>query len=250
MGSTYVREFRRGADVIFAIDISRSMNIKDLDDMTRMERAVQISENLINAMPDGIQLRTGIALGKGNGILAVPISSDSEAALAILNALSSSIMSSRGTNLEKLVDAATDGFIESSPAGRQIVLLSDGEGLSGSLSAACERAKRKDITLIAVGIGSETGALVSENSSQDDKNTMIRSFLHRSTLKNAVERTGGSYIDGNSNSAEREIAEKIYPFAESSSWTYREESGSQWHIFLVAAIIFLSLSIGLTKSKR
>jgi Ca-activated chloride channel family protein len=263
MGSRLVREFQRGCDLVLAIDISRSMNIRDSPSLetetetetaTRLERSVWIAQNLVevsgNPVGNSILLRFGLAIGKGQGVLAVPVSSDSEAVLSILDALSSSTMSSRGTNLEKLLDAAASGFLENSPAGRQVILFTDGESLAGSLSQSVERLARNDISLIAVGIGSSYGALIPENGDTlaGGESIMVRSSLHADTLRNAAERGGGDYIDGNRDDAVKLIAEKIFPLAENSSWVYREESGAIWHLFVIAGLIFLLLSMSMRKT--
>jgi Ca-activated chloride channel family protein len=278
MGSRLVREFRRGCDIVLAFDISRSMNVRDVGakrgmetagtDKTgnsaapsRLERSIIIAREFVEASDDlmlmanlapsgkSIFLRFALALGKGGGVLAVPVSTDSEAVLPVLDAISSALMTSRGTNLEQLIDAAATGFVESSPASRQIILFTDGEGLSGQLSAAAARAARADITIIAVGVGSEFGALIPESRqpAAGGKNVTVRSFLHSDTLRSAVEHSGGVYIDGNSSDAVRLIAEKIFPLAESSSWVFREESGALTHIFIIAALIFLAVSVLLTQ---
>ncbi|MDR3300944.1 MAG: VWA domain-containing protein [Spirochaetaceae bacterium] len=259
MGSRLVREFQRGCDVVLAMDISRSMNIQDSAFMeggaaTRLERSREIAQNLVlesgNLAGNSILLRFGLALGKGRGVLAMPVSADSEAVLSILDALSSSTMSSRGTNLEQLLDAAASGFLENSPAGRQVILFSDGESLAGSLSQSAERLTRNDISLITVGIGSAYGALIPENADTPTggESTMVRSSLHADTLHSAAARGGGAYIDGNRDDAVKLIAEKIFPLAENSSWVYREEFSAIWHLFVIAGLVFLLLSMAMKKT--
>lgn len=270
MGSRLVREFRRGCDTMFAIDVSRSMNARDsapLPDAegtnnaaSRLERAVWLAHSLVAASEDSvimaslapggasIHLRFGVAFGKGASVLAIPLTPDNEAIRGVLDALSPESMSSRGTNLEQLIDTAAGGFLENAPAGRQIILFSDGDGLSGSLTHAVERAKQRDITVIAVGVGSPAGVLVPENG--EGGGDLVRTFLHIEGLKNVVEPAGGAYIDGNSDEALRSLAEAIFPLAGDSSWVFREEAGSPWHIFVIAALGFLALATALGLRSR
>ncbi|MDR0526612.1 MAG: VWA domain-containing protein [Spirochaetaceae bacterium] len=260
-GTRLVREFRRGCDVVFALDISRSMLARDSVPLnygstnsasSRLERGIWLAQSLIAASGDekimanfaaggaSVHLRFGVAFGKGHSVLAVPLTQDLESVRSLLDSLSSDSMSSRGTNLELLISSASEGFLETAPAGRVIILLSDGEGLSGSLVHAVEQAKRKDITVIAVGLGSPAGMLVRETGEQDNGD-FVRSFLHSDALRGAVERFGGFYIDGNNDGALRLLAEKIFPLAGASSWIFREENGSQWYICVIAALVFLGL---------
>jgi Ca-activated chloride channel family protein len=281
MGSKLVREFRRGCDIVLAIDISRSMNIRDARAIpgskdesgdtesgtaaSRLERSLWIAKSLIEASGnytlhsgystgDEVFLRFALALGKGSGVLAVPLSNDAETLFAALNSLSASSMTSRGTNLEQLLDAAVTGFVDTSPAGRQIILFSDGETLSGSISAAAERAARENIPIIAVGAGSTYGALVPSSGESaapgGGENTMVRSYLHEEALRQMVERAGGVYIDGNANDAVNQIIEKVFPRAKNASWMFREEASELWHFFVLAALAFLALSALSTQCLR
>ena len=270
IGSRLVREFRRGCDVVLAIDISRSMTVRDCAPVSesagkassRLERALWIARNLVlasedpalmaNLAPGGapVLIRFALCFGKGQSVLAVPLTSDTNAVLAAFEALSSDVMTSRGTNLENLIDTAADAFLDNAPTSRQIILLSDGEALSGSLSQAVERAKMKDITIYAAGLGSASGALVPEKETQNSTTTLVRSFLHAEVLRTAVERRGGAYIDGNSPDILKLIVEKILPLAGDSSWVFREEAGEQWHILVITGLICLLVSVLLTLSVR
>ena len=186
-------------------------------------------------------------MGKGRGVLAVPLTEDTEAVSGVLDALSSDMMSSRGTNLEHLIGAAETAFLDNAPAGRQIILFSDGDDLSGSLAHAVERAKLKDITVCAVGLGSISGAPVPASPGES---ALIRSSLHADALRGAVERCGGLYIDGNRADAPRLLAEAVIPSAGSSSWVFREEAASYWHVFVMLGIVFLCVSMSFRLKRR
>ncbi|MDR2467483.1 MAG: VWA domain-containing protein [Spirochaetaceae bacterium] len=266
MGRRLVREFRRGCDVALAIDISRSMTALDsaplpggkIDDLaaSRLERAAWIAQSLVAASENPeimtslvtgggmMYLRFAVVLGKGSGVLAVPLTADTEAVRGVLDALSADAMTSRGTNLEALIDTATEAFLENAPAGRHIILLSDGEALSGSLSHAVERARARDINIVAIGLGSTGGALVPGGTFMPDgRPEFVRSSLQAAALRNAVERCDGIYIDGNNSDVLKILAEKIFPLAGDSAWILREEAGSKWHLFIIAALFFLGISV-------
>ncbi|MDR1374602.1 MAG: VWA domain-containing protein, partial [Treponema sp.] len=150
-GTRVVPEMRRGVDVVLALDLSRSMDVEDLppslgvpggEGLSRMRRGAAVAGELVGASPG---IRFGIAIGKGSGILAVPLTDDTEAVVNFLDALSGAVVTGRGTNLEKLLDAACSAFQDMLPTRREIILVSDGEPLSGSLNAALDRAKAADI---------------------------------------------------------------------------------------------------------
>ncbi|MDR1411742.1 MAG: VWA domain-containing protein, partial [Spirochaetaceae bacterium] len=161
-GIRLVPEFRRGIDAVLAFDLSRSMDARDSTaGISRLERAAAIARDTVAgdpvSAPETAGIRFAAAVSKGQGILAVPLTHDAEALSGFLAGLSTSQLTGRGTNLEKLVDAAALAFKDDFPGKRRIILFSDGEALSGSLAAASDRCLARDISIIAVGLGTEEG---------------------------------------------------------------------------------------------
>ncbi|MDR2481334.1 MAG: VWA domain-containing protein [Spirochaetaceae bacterium] len=262
MGRRFIREFRRGYDITLAIDISRSMTVRDSAPLdkngqggsaaSRLERAVYLAKELIEVSENEKLMaaltrsggmtytRFAIALGKGQGILAVPLTSDTETLKTILDSISINTMTSKGTNLETLVDCSAGAFLDNSPSSRLILVFSDGESLSGSFTPAVERAKLNNITVYAVGTGSIAGVMVPEN---ERGGSFVRTFLHDDIMRNAVERCGGIYIDGNSNNAVKSLVENIFSQTGNSTWVMREEPANIWHVFVMAGLVFLGVSV-------
>ncbi|MDR0502123.1 MAG: VWA domain-containing protein [Treponema sp.] len=201
-------EYRRGLDIVYAIDVSRSMDIRDaqtgsqsgldrlrsaqLPGHSRLERGLLIARLSAREIQGA---RIAAAIGRGRGLLAVPLTWDSEAALGFMEALDGSSMTGRSTNLEALVNAAADAFISSSPARRVIVLVSDGESHSGTLASAVNRCVKENIVINAVALGSDEGSPL-----QDDEafrqGSLTISKRDAAVMRMAAERTGGVYIDG------------------------------------------------------
>jgi Ca-activated chloride channel family protein len=289
-GFRLVPEFRRGVDVVLAIDLSRSMEVRDggtdasggagaLTEgrPSRLERAAAIAGEVVSAgmmgdgrdrsrhSPDIAGIRYAAAIGKGAGILAIPLTSDLEAVLTFLEGLSPFTVTGRGTNLENLVDAAAGAFKDAFPGKRRIILFSDGESLQGNFASAVDRALAADIAITAVGLGTGTGGIVpwksgmegleslspqGRSSAQGDQSP-ITSFLRRDTLQNAAGRTGGIYLDGSRDDAAEKLAEHLASLSfETRSGAFRREVRSQRHIFILAALAALGLSKLLEKKRR
>jgi Ca-activated chloride channel family protein len=230
-GLRIVPEYRRGLDVALALDVSRSMDLQDTG-IPRLERAAEIGRDLVENMGG---VRFGIAVSRGRGVLAVPLTGDTEAALSFLAAAGASALSGSGTDLEALVDAAAAAFTDSFPSRRVIVLLSDGEALRGSLNEAVDRAILREITLAAVGIGSDQGApLPSEP---------VISRRRPETLQDAAVKSGGIYIDGNPADASRLLRSYLESLAfESGAGGGRTEKKARWNLFVIVALFLLGAS--------
>jgi Ca-activated chloride channel family protein len=268
-GSRLVSETRRGVDVVFAIDLSRSMDVRDLraGGPSRLGRTAGLVTELVNhprvvnrsSAGGASGIRFGAAIGKGQGALALPLTEDAEAINSFMSALSGSVITGRGTNLESLVDAAGTAFQDAFPSRRRIILLSDGEALEGALNAAADRAAAADITLIAVGLGSGEGGVVplgNETLLGEDGRPVV-SFLRTDAMRDAAERTGGFYMDGNRSNAAAQLAEHLVALASGASLPpqasvkgFRRETRPLAHIFIIAALILLGISGIVEKGAR
>ncbi|OHE67510.1 MAG: hypothetical protein A2Z99_16570 [Treponema sp. GWB1_62_6] len=253
-------EYRRGLDVAIALDLSRSMDAGD-GTPTRMASAVALARATVQACPS---VRFAVALGKGAGFLAVPLTDDDESVLSLLSSVSSSSLTSAGTDLERLLDAATSSFPPSSPARKLVVILSDGEALSGSLPAAVDRASESGAIIASVAFGSTEGSPLapapngalpggasSEGASSEGASSEgassggagIVSSRREQPLRDAAARTGGIFLDGDS----RDAADRLVAFigSLSSGGTVagsRRESVSRRAEFIVLALLLFGAS--------
>jgi Ca-activated chloride channel family protein len=284
-GIRLVSETRRGVDVIFAVDLSRSMDVRDISfgGPSRLGRAAALVTELVN-LPWFVNrsygasgIRFGAAIGKGRGTLALPLTEDAEAIGGFFSSLSGSVITGRGTNLESLVDAAAGAFQDAFPSRRRIILLSDGETLEGSLNAAADRAAAADITLVSVGFGSGEGGAVplGNDALLGEDGRPVVSVPRFDMLRDAAERTGGIYVDGNRGNAAAQLADYLSSLASdgtlfsdralafgensasggssSSAATvkgFRQESRPLAHIFIIAALVLLGISKIMEKGGR
>jgi Ca-activated chloride channel family protein len=244
-GTRVVPEYRRGLDVTLALDISRSMEVRDTGlsrgmetqdtGLSRLERAAEIGRETVENMGG---VRFAAAVSRGRGVLAVPLTSDSGAALSFLGGLGVSALTGSGTDLEALVDAAASAFSGALPSRQVIVLLSDGEALSGSLYEAVDRAALREINLVAVGIGSDEGGPVPAETGDP-----VISRRRPEVLRNAAIKSGGIYIDGNTADASRLLRSYLESLAFESGITGgRTEKKARWNLFVIAALLFFGAS--------
>ena len=230
-------QVRRGVDVVISVDVSRSMEVLDGDEagsVSRLERGLSIVKDAIAAVPE---VRYGAAIGRSRGVVAVPLTWNTDVVMGFLEALASLPVTGRGTNLEALLDAAATAFQDSQPSARAIVLVSDGEALSGSLRAAVRRCNERNISVIAVAVGSENGGEVPGTEggpvSRRDSSAMMM----------AAGQTGGIYIDGNRLDAHDILASHLRSLApQRETAGIGREPAERWFLFAAIAIAALCIS--------
>ena len=235
-------EYRRAVDAVIAVDVSRSMEIRDAygslaedntGGLSRLERGLSIAAKAAASVPG---MRFAVTVSRNRGIVAIPLTWDNSAVLAFLDAIDGSSLTGRGTNLESLIDASAGVFQASHPSNRVIILVSDGEALSGSLKAALGRCNRDGITVTAIAVGSDEGGEVPDGGG-------IISLRDSDAMQMAARETGGIFIDGSRNDAAEALAGHLRSLAaETYAGKNRQERKSHWLTFAMLAIIAFGAS--------
>ena len=260
-------EYRRDLDTVIAIDVSRSMDLPDgkasgtaegpargptdgtasgtadgtavsfadgrTDGISRRERGVAIVREAVEALPG---MRFAIAVSRNRGIVAIPLTWDTGTVLSFLEALDDSALTGRGTNLESLLDAAAGAFQSSHHSSKVILLVSDGESLSGSLNAALGRCRRDGITVTPIAVGSDEGMAIAGYGG-------IISRRETHALRSAARETGGIFIDGSRDDAAAVLIAHLRSLAvESRTTEGRPERKARWFIFAFTAILCFGVS--------
>ncbi|MCL2442245.1 MAG: VWA domain-containing protein [Treponema sp.] len=242
-------EYRRGLDVVFAIDVSRSMDIDDVPIgiglQTRLERGLAIAHESTIFVSGA---RFAAAIGRSRGYLAVPLTYDNETIQIFFESINAASMTGRSTNLEALVETAINAFQYTSPARKVIVLISDGESHVGILNNAVNRCINDNIMVVSVAVGSDEGRQIQanlfdnlpESYSDSQKNEQIISRRNTIVMRSAAERTGGIYIDGNRDNAGRMLSSHLLDLSVAQnieSADRRKEPKQRRILFIVLAII-------------
>ena len=238
-------EYRRQADAVIAIDISRSMEVTDglpfnennpavsHGGITRLERGLSIAAETVDSLPE---MRFAVALSRGTGIAAIPLTWDNATVLALLQAIDGSTLTGRGTNLESLIDTAAGMFAGSGLSAREIILVSDGEALSGSFKAAVNRCMQNGIAVTALITGSDEGGIVPGPEG-------IFSRRDTTAMRMAAAQTNGVFIDGNREDAVEMLMARLKSLApESAENGIRKETKARWFLFVMLGIIFYAAS--------
>jgi Ca-activated chloride channel family protein len=181
-------------------------------------------------------MRYAVALSRSQGIVAVPLTWDNGTALGLLEAINGSSLTGRGTNLEALIDAAASAFTSSGLSTKEIILVSDGEALTGSLKAALTRCVQNGITLSVVAVGSDEGSpLPGENADGEDETISRRDSA---AMQNAAMQTGGIYIDGHSKNAAGILTSRLRSLSpEAKAAGIKMEHKPRWFLFAILAIM-------------
>ena len=214
-GSRTELAHRRGIDLVVAIDASKSMLARDVAP-DRLDRAKLELNTLLDSLKGD---RVGIVAFAGDAYVQSPLTSDYAAAKLFLRAVDPEQMQQGGTNIGAALQLA-QSMLESADRGakdRVVVLLSDGEDLSGEEMDAAEALHAAGIKVYAVGIGSEAGEPIPElgkggevlGYKKDASGNTVLTRLDRAGLEAVAQLTGGEFFYQPHGVAVQEVAARI-----------------------------------------
>lgn len=147
---------RRGNDIVFAIDTSRSMTTPDVKP-NRLARAKLAIDDFVNQL-DGDAV--GIVAFAGTAFLACPITLDYGAFHETLGAIDTNTVPRGGTNLASAIHEAQAALQRRPGSDKILILVTDGEDLEGGALAAAQEAKQQGLKIFTVGVGTANGDLI------------------------------------------------------------------------------------------
>lgn len=199
-GLESVEERSSAADVVMALDVSKSMLAGDVSP-NRLERARVLARRLLRELGGD---RIGLVAFAGRAYVLSPMTVDHGALHLYLDALDPDIVSQGGSSLAFAVRQASDLARGPQDAGRGVVVLvTDGEALEDEegVREAAERAARVGITIHTIGVGTEGGAPVPETDGAGTQaykrgpdGEIVVSRLNEALLRDVARRTGGRYV--------------------------------------------------------
>lgn len=199
-----------GHDLLFLLDLSRSMNAGDVAP-SRLDAAKRAARLIAAAEPDD---RTGLAVFGGNAFLTLPLTLDHAAFQAFLDGAATIDLPDAGTDLGGALGSAIQTLERDGGAGaRAVVLLSDGEDMEGGMDSVLPMLSRAGVPVFVVGVGTTAGGTIPLPRSgqevgpyRDAHGAVVTTRLDDRTLESVAQASGGTYLQWTGDGAARRIA--------------------------------------------
>ena len=232
---------REGREIVFVVDVSRSMLAEDIAP-NRIECTRNAISQLVERMTDdGVGL---IAFAEKADAL-LPITSDYKTALSRVRMLDPALIPEQGTNLASAIRSAILSFSSATHENksRVIMLITDGEDHSQGAVEAANLAAEHGITICSIGIGTPEGVILEIDGKpvEDLDGTMVLTKLNEALLQEITSATNGIYRRAyNGDFGLDKIMERFNEIAESTLTTRQyDEYDEQYQWFLAVALLLL-----------
>jgi len=192
---------REGVDIVFAVDVSKSMLAEDIAP-NRLEKSKQLVTQIINNLASD---RVGIIAYAGKAFPQLPITTDYASAKMFLNNMNTDMLSSQGTAINEAIKLATTYFDNEEQTNRVLIIISDGEDHSEDALAYAEQAHDEGIRIFTIGVGDLKGGPIPIkkngivlNYKKDSQGETVITRLNEDSLKKIAAEADGVYINGKS----------------------------------------------------
>ena len=239
---------REGVDIVFALDVSKSMLAEDIAP-NRLEKAKRIVSEIINTLNND---RVGVIAYAATALPILPITDDYSTAKTFLQSLNTDMLSSQGTAIIQSINLAQKFYDDEDQTNRVLCILSDGEDHEVERQNLLELAEQSGIIIITIGLGSVKGAPIpiKENNivksyKKDENGDVVVTKLNTQLLNTIANSSSGIYIEGiNTELVVEEISKRLKEmdkkeFESKQFVAYKDQF--QW--FISFAILFLSLEL-------
>lgn len=194
-GYQWVDIKRKGIDLLFALDTSKSMLAKDIKP-NRLKRAHLAILDFVRQLEGD---RVGLLPFAGSAYLMCPLTLDYEAFEDSLSAITPGIIPRGGTNIAAVIDMAVE-TLNNAANHKILIILTDGENLEGNAIKAAEEAAKQGLTIYTVGVGTSEGELIpitegdGKGFIKDQQGNFVTSRLDEKNLTAIAEKSGGLYV--------------------------------------------------------
>jgi len=142
-----------GWNVIIALDISRSMQTKDVEN-SRLALAKEKIKTLLSVLDCA---RASLILFSSDAFVQCPLTADKEAFLLFLDQVDTETLTVGSTALDRALLVAINSVNATKTKNNILLLVTDGEDFSRNLSTGKQKALESNLVVCALGIGSKEG---------------------------------------------------------------------------------------------
>ncbi|MBE9488720.1 MAG: VWA domain-containing protein [Bacteroidetes bacterium] len=245
---------REGVDIVFAIDVSKSMLAEDIAP-NRLEKSKQLVTQIINNLASD---RIGIIAYAAKAFPQLPITTDYASAKMFLQSMNTDMLSSQGTAIDEAIQLARTYYDDEEQTNRVLIIISDGEDHNDIATNIAEEASEEGIRIFTIGVGDVNGGPIPIkrngivlNYKKDNQGETVITRLNEEILKSIAAEANGKYINGRSTTEVVEEIREILNKMDKKEFEAKQfaEYKDQFQWFLGLGLFFLFIDVFLLERK-
>ena len=256
MGTKLETVKRQGVDIVFALDVSKSMVAEDIAP-NRLEKAKQIITKVIENLGSD---RIGIIIYAGSSYPLLPITTDYAAAKMFLQNANTEMVSNQGTAINDAIERALSYYDNDEQTNRFLVIVSDGEDHQENTLELAKEAAEKGIKIYTVGIGTAKGGPIPLKDNgrviaykKDSKGMVVVTQINEQILREIANVGNGKYINGNKTQETIATIKEVLEKAEKNEFETKQfsdyEDQFQWFVGIGLLLLIIDVTLLDKKTK-
>lgn len=224
-----------GIDLVLALDVSGSMDARDLGPKSRLETAKEVMQEFLAARKGD---RIGLVAFAAEAVAVSPLTQDYGTLLGLIGDINFDRLP-QGTALGNGMAAAVNLVREGSGKSRVVILLTDGRSTTGDVSpeAATKLAQTLSVRTYTIGVGAPTNTELSDPRAR-------RNAMDEDGLQRMASATGGEYFRAIDETALSQVYETIDKLEKNAVGTYlASQTQDVGNLALLAGALFLMIEL-------
>ena len=243
---------REGVDVVFVLDVSKSMLVEDVAP-NRLLKSLQIVSKSIDRL---VSDRVGIIVYAGQAYPLMPLSFDYSMAKLLVQTIDTDIVPSQGTDVSSALMLA-ESFFDQEEKSKILFIISDGEDHEGNYNSEIETLTTNNVIISSINIGTESGGPIpirnngKLNYKKDKNDNVIISKSNSKMLSSLASMSKGGFLKTmQTNDAVDFVLDNMASLDKSfSEEKFYSDYEDQYQWFLGFALFFIVIDFFLTRKK-
>ena len=197
-GKQVMQDTTTGRDLLVLFDVSRSMLSDDVKP-SRMDHAKWLVREIVKKNPGD---RFGLIAFAGESFLICPLTVDRPSFIQLVDDLDTDTIPIGGTNVQLALEEAVKAFNGAQGTHKAVILVTDGDELTGRGASVVGDLAKAQIPIFAVGVGDPANPAIIRVKDDDGKlriltdreGNPVKSPLNEPQLTELARRTGGIYV--------------------------------------------------------